>query len=245
MPTLTIARRELSALFFSPIAYVVMGLFGGVTTLVFIQKCFNPGDPASLAGLLWPWVLILLIFVVPAISMRLVSEEFGRGTVETLMTAPLSDTQMVLGKFLGAFIFLLATLAWLLVPVIIMLFVSRPDYGPILTSLLGMLLVGSLFLAIGMFASCVTSNQIIAFILGIFMILPLVLADLMVDVVNRVSLPHGLEWVRPTVLYIGVFSQVDGFVRGVFSLANVVYFVSGICIFLFMAVKVIESRRWR
>ena len=177
--------------------------------------------------------------------MRLVSEEFGHGTIETLMTAPLSDTQMVLGKYLGGLVFLILTLAWLLVPVIAMLFVSRPDFGPIFTGLLGMLLVGSLFLAIGLFASCMTSNQIIAFILGIFMILPLVLADLMGDVVNRVSLPHWLEWIRPTVLYIGIFSQVEGLVRGVFNLASLVYFISGIAMFLFLAVKVIESRRWR
>ena len=148
--TILIARRELSALFFSPIAYIVIGLFALGTTLIFLLY-FDAGYPATLrptfSGLIW-----LMILLVPAISMRLISEEFRSGTVELLMTAPLSDTQVILGKWLGA----MAFLATMMIPVVIMWLVlelyGSPDWGPIFSGLLGMLLVGGLYLAIGVFA---------------------------------------------------------------------------------------------
>ncbi|MCH7865243.1 MAG: ABC transporter permease [Proteobacteria bacterium] len=103
---LTIAKRELSSLFFSPVAYVVLGLFGFGTALLFLAG-FGPGAPAEMRSLLWS-VLWLMIPLVPAISMRLISEEFRSGTIEPLMTLPISDTQVVLGNWLGALGFFLA-----------------------------------------------------------------------------------------------------------------------------------------
>src|SRR5687767_12940273 len=104
--TLTIARRELSSLFFSPVAYLVLGLFAFGASIIFIWN-FGPSQPATLRptfeALFW-----LMIFLVPAISMRTLADEFRSGTIETLMTAPISDAQVVIGKWLGAMGFFLA-----------------------------------------------------------------------------------------------------------------------------------------
>jgi ABC-2 type transport system permease protein len=240
--TLTIAHRELTAFFCSPIAYVVMGIFACLTTLLYVLVFLSPGEPASLAGLFSPVVFVLLILLVPAVSMRLVSEEFGRGTIETLMTAPVSDTQVVLGKYLGALGFLAALLAWLAVPIGVLCYYSHPEVGPIATGLLGLLLVGALYLAIGLFASSLTGNQVIAFILALFIIGPLVLVDILGFIIARLPVAEGL---RRAINYLSVASQLDGFNKGVFTVANLVYFASGISLFLFLTVKVVESRRWR
>jgi ABC-2 type transport system permease protein len=240
--TLTIAKRELAVFFCSPIAYVVMAIFAALTSLLYVLVFLSPGEAASMAGLFSPVVFVLLILLVPAVSMRLVSEEFGRGTIETLMTAPVSDTQVVLGKYLGALGFLAALLAWLAAPIAVLCCFARPELGPVVTGLLGLLLVGGLYLAIGLFASSVTGNQVIAFILALFLIGPLVLVDILGFIIARLPVAEGL---RRAIYYLSVYNQLDGFNKGVFTIANLVYFVSIIGLFLFLTVKVVESRRWR
>lgn len=238
MPTLTIARRELSSLFFSPIAYVVLALFSLGSALVFFTQ-YQVGAEATLrgtfAGLIW-----LLIFLAPAISMRLLSEELRSGTMETLATAPLRDAQIVLGKWLGAMGFF----AVLLLPVLalagLLELTAEPDYGPILAGLVGLLLVGGFYTAIGIFASSLTENQIIAFLLTIFIICLFTFL--------LFFLPHAAfvsnAW-RQVMLYANVNAQFDDFGKGLIDLRGVVYFLSGTALFLFAAVVSLESRRWR
>lgn len=239
---MTIARRELSVLFLSPVGYVLLGIFACITTLFFVLAFLAPNEPATMRGLFGTVVFVLLIFLAPAISMRLMSEEFGRGTIEPLMTAPISDTQVVLGKFLGALAFLAILLAWLAVPVWMLEVFSDPDYGPILSGLAGLLLVGALFLAIGLFASSLTGSQVIAFMLALFMISPLLLVAVLGFVITLVQIPDGL---REALFYLSIYRQFDAFNRGLVDLGNVVYFASGVGMFLFFAVQVIQSRRWR
>ncbi len=233
-----IAQRELSALFFSPIAYMVIGLFALGTTLIFLLY-FDAGQPATLgttfSGLIW-----LMILLVPAISMRLISEEFRSGTVELLMTAPLSDTQVIVGKWLGAVCFFAALMLPLIVLWGVLELNGSPDWGPILSGLLGLLMVGGLYLAIGTFASATTENQIIAFLITVFIICLLTIA--------LFFLPRA-EWVsyelRQAMLYMNVNARFETFNKGVLAINNVIYFVSGIVLFLFLATKTLESRRWR
>lgn len=237
--TLAIAKRELTSLFFSPIAYVVMALFALGVTMLFLLG-FQPGAQAtlrtSLQGVIW-----LMIFLVPAISMRLISEEFRSGTIETLMTCPVSDTHVILGKWLGAvgFFFVL-----LVAPMIVLIVVlecnGRPEYGPIVTGLVGLILAGSLYLAIGTFASAITQNQIIAFMLTISIICLLTL--LLFFLPNASFVGPDL---RRALLYLNVNHQFEDFAKGLVDLTNFIYFISGIALFLFMAVIVLQSRRWR
>ncbi len=236
--TIAIARRELSSLFFSPIAYVVLGLFSFGAALIFFLN-FAPGARAELRptfdGVIW-----LMIFLVPAISMRLVSEELRSGTIEPLMTAPISDAEVILGKWLGAMGFFAILLSPIVVLYVVLEFNGEPEVGPVVTGLLGLLLVGGLYLAIGTFASTTTQNQIIAFLVAIFIICMLTflmfflprwdfLAADMKDVVNYMNVNH----------------QFTDFSKGLIDSSNFIYFLSGIAVFLFLSVIMLQSRRWR
>lgn len=236
--TWTIARREISSLFFSPIAYVVLALFALGSSLIFFLQ-YGPGTPAEMrptfGGVIW-----LLIFLAPAISMRLLSEEIRSGTFETLLTSPVSDVQVVLGKWLGAMGFFLILLMPLVVQVIVLEATASPDYGPILTGLLGLLLVGGFYLAIGAFASATTQNQIIAFLLTVFIICVFTFMMFFLPQASFVS--GGLQ---QALYYLNVNTQFNDFNKGLIDIRNFAYFVSGIALFLFLAVKVVESHRWR
>jgi len=236
--TLTISKRELTSLFFSPIAYVLLGLFALGTTMLFFAS-FGPGRPATLRhtlnGVVW-----LMIFLVPAISMRLISEEFRSGTIEPLLTAPVSDTQVILGKWLGAMGFYVALLSPLLVLVLVLEMTGSPDFGPILTGLVGLVLVGGLYLAIGTFASAATQDQIISFVLTFSIICVLTIVMYFLPQASFVS----ASW-RQAMFYLNVNMQFEDFNKGLIDTSNFVYFASSTALFLFLAVKVLETRRWR
>ncbi len=238
--TIAIARRELTSLFFSPIAYVVLALFGFVATLIFMSV-FWPGNPAELRTS-FMWVVWLMVFLVPAISMRLVSEELRSGTIETLMTAPINDTQVIVGKWLGAMGFLVVLLSPLLLHLIVLVCFSKPDYGPILTGFLGLLLVGGLYLAIGAFASTATQNQIIAFLVTVFITGTL---TIVMHFLGGARFVTAVPAINTTVFYLNVNEQYAQFAKGVLDTKCIVYFLSGIALFLFFAVKLLESKRWR
>lgn len=236
--TFTIAKRELQSLFFSPIAYVVLGGFAIGSSVFFLQG-FQPGRPATMRGTL-DMVVWLLVFLAPAISMRLISEELRSGTYERLMTSPVNDIQVVLGKWLGALGFFCILLSPLLVHILVLEWFAEPELGPILTGLLGLVLVGALYLAIGVFASAWTQNQIIAFLLTVFIIaVPTFAAFFLAE---QSVLDPGT---RHLVVYISVNAQYQDFAKGLIDIRNFVYFLSGTALFLFLAVKLVESRRWR
>lgn len=236
--TFVVAKRELTSLFYSPIAYVVLGIFGFGATLLFLLQ-FQPGQAATMRWLfdMVTWFLILLV---PAISMRLVSEEYRTNTIEMLMTSPASDTELIVGKWIGALGFFAALLTPLLVLLAVLCTFSRPDFGPIITGFAGLMLVGGFYLAIGIFASSLTQNQIIAFLISIFIILFFTLA------VYQVAQWSYLETAqRQAILYLSVNEHAAAFSQGRVFSSDLVYFASFIAFFLFLAVKSLESRRWR
>ena len=237
--TLTIAKRELSALFFSPIAYLVLGVFAFLAAMLLIMINFASGYPAEIRDQLI-WIVRLLMFVAPAISMRLVSEELKEGTVELLMTAPISDAQVIVGKWLGAICFFVV----LMVPIFIHVFVleikADPEYGPIFTGLLGLLLVGGLYMAIGVFISATTDSQLIAYLITALITGFLTIGMYLLSIQDR--LPDAL---KDALYYINVDQQFSGFAKGLIDIRNLLFFVSGIVLFLFLGIKVLESRRWR
>ncbi len=233
-----IMQREILSLFCSPIAYIVIAgflLINGV--LVLWTGSFAPGKPASLREVyFWmPWVLTV---IVPAISMRMLSEEYRGGTIETLMTAPLSDVQMVVGKYFAALLFYVVMLGSTLIYLILMELYGNPDWGAALASYLGLLLIGVGFTAFAVFASSLTSNQVVAWILGW---VPLLLfACVAYFVVGRVE-----GWLRVLFQQINVIGRFDDFSRGLVKLDGVVFFLAMAVLFVFLTVKVVESRRWR
>lgn len=235
---LAISQRELLSLFCSPIGYIVIAGFWLVTgVIVWATGAFAPGRPATLRDV-FMWTPFVLTIIIPAISMRMLSEEYRSGTIEALMTAPLSDVQMVLGKYLASLVFYVIMIAGTLVYLILMEIFGNPDWGASLAAYLGLLLLGLSFTAFGMLASSLTRNQIVAWILGA---VPLMLvAWFTFFVVNRVE-----GWLRVVLQQINVMGRFGQFARGQVSTDAVVFFLATTVLFLFLTVKVVESRRWR
>ena len=238
MPTLTIAKRELTSLFYSPIAYVVLGVFALVSTLLFLMS-FIPGQAATLRDE-FGWLVWLMAFIVPAISMRLVSEELRSGTIEPLMTSPISDTQVIIGKWIGGLGFFLVMLSPLVVHVIVLEINADPDYGPIASGAVGLLFVGGLYMAIGVFVSSMTQNQISAFLITVLITGFLTIGMHLLKRAEFLS-----DWMREAVFFLNVDEQYGSFSKGLIDLSNFTFFITGIALFLFLAVVTLQSKRWR
>lgn len=236
--TVAIMQRELLSLFCSPIGYITIAGFLLVTgVLVLATESFAPGKPAHLRGV-FQWTPFVLTIIIPAISMRLLSDEYRTGTIETLMTAPVSDLEMVFGKYLAALVFYIIMLASTLIYLVLMLIFGTPDWGASISAYIGLLLMGMAFLAFGMFTSSLTGNQIVAWIAGA---VPLMLfAWFAYYVVQRVE---GL--LRDIFVNVNVMGRFDLFNRGAIALDSIVFFIGAAAFFLFLTVKVVESRRWR
>jgi ABC-2 type transport system permease protein len=204
---------------------------------VLVTDSFGPGKPATLRSVFdfTPYVLTIII---PAISMRTISEEYRSGTIETLTTAPVSDAQFVIGKYLAAFIFYAIMLAGTLVYLVLMMIFGNPDVGASLSAYLGLLLLGAAFTAFGVFTSSLTRNQIVAWMLGM---VPLMLFVWFAAFIVRVA-QGGL---REIFQQINILRHLDQFNRGLVTTESVTFFLAVAALFLFLTVKVVESRRWR
>ncbi len=236
--TLTMMQRELGAYFLSPIAYVVTAVFVFTSGLVFGLGVFQPGGEASLRELFDVWMLLILVFVLPMLTMRLFSEELRSGTIETLMTAPITETQVVLGKFLGAFAFFLVLLGTLILYPILLASYGPVDFRLLLCNLLGLLLLGGLYLSVGLFFSVCTRHQIIAVLVSFVLLALLTFA--------AQGLAPYVAWAWPRVLLqqLSIRAHFHEFVRGMLDLNHVVFFLSTTAAFLFFTVKMLEKRRW-
>jgi ABC-2 type transport system permease protein len=180
-----------------------------------------------------------MLFAAPAITMRLLSEEQKSGTMELLMTLPLKDGEVVLGKFAASFVFyIVVTILTFMYPVALLRF-GNPDIGPILTAYLGVILWGAALLAIGVLASALTENQIVAFMVAFGIILALFLTGLLASFFTA---SPQLETVFNEV---SLNSHLNNFMTGLVTAADVLYYVLITAVALFAAARVLESRRWR
>ncbi|HSV15956.1 MAG TPA: ABC transporter permease subunit [Tepidisphaeraceae bacterium] len=235
--TTTIARRELSSFFFSPIAYVAMGLFLLAAGFSFWDD-FQPGQPAVMRSI-FERMVWLLVVVVPVLCMGLLSQEWATGTIETLMTAPIGETEVVLGKFLGSLAFYLVLLVPTLLYVVLLRLYSVPDYGPIFAGYLGLFLVGALFIAIALFCSSLTRSQVVAAVSsGAILLLTTI-------VPWYASSRATLSGFWRTAADQGVFTRYADFSKGIIDTGNLIFFIVATAVFLFLTVKVLESRRWK
>ncbi len=236
---ITIATKEFRSYFNSTIAYIFLVVFLVLTSLLFfeLQKFFVIGQ-ATLRDF-FGLVPILLLFFVPAISMRMWAEERKLGTLETLMTMPVRDWEVVLGKFGAAFSFFLVTLALTFPLPIIVDALGDPDAGALFCGYLGLAFLGGTYLAIGLWMSSLTENQIVAFIGSFVLCLVLFIAG--VDLILT-SLP---KWMVPFMKGLSVSGRFNSIERGVVDSRDIIYYVSMIGFFLFLNVRSVQSQRGR
>ncbi len=234
-----LGQRELGAYFLSPIAYVVTAIFLVMTGLAFALGNFVSGGEASLRPLLDGWMVVFLVFLLPMFTMRLMSDELRTGTIETLMTAPVTDTQVILGKFLGAFTFYLVLLATMLVyPFILSIYAHDLDWKLIFCNYLGLILLGALYISAGLFFSSCSKHQVIAVLLTVA-VLPLM-------TLAAEKLAQNIDGIPRAVLqHLSIYSHYRDFVRGRLELNHVVFFLTSTFFFLFLTVKRLEMRRWQ
>src|SRR5262245_50604139 len=255
---LAIIERELRAYFTSPVAYVVLTIFAFLSGLFFYTILsqitqyammqamqgaqFGRGPtPIDVPGIVSRQFLqtmsVILLFMIPMITMALFSEEKKRGTIELLLTAPITDLQVVLGKFLAAVSFFLILLLTTWIPTAILYIYGSPATGPILSAYLGLFLYGVALLAVGLFISTLTENQIVSAVLSFGTIMVLWLVDV---VAQRAEAPT-----KDVLTYLSVLSHLDDFMKGVLSTSHVIFYLSMMVFALFLTYRSIVSRRWR
>ena len=230
-----IARRDLLAYFISPIAYMVSAVFlliaGYLFSLILIQS-----QQATMEGLFFN-IMVVLIFVVPLLTMRLLADEQKTGTIEILLTAPVRDWEVVLGKYLAAMgMFGVMLACTLYFPFILWRVGGTPDWGPILTGYLGLILLTSAMMAIGTLTSAVTENQIVAAVLGFGILLLLWLIDAAGNIATGSA---------SVLTYLSLPTHYNDFARGAINLEDVVYYLSVTIAALFIATRMLETRRYR
>jgi len=232
---LTLFRREINASFFSPMGYIAATFFLFISGIYFYNILVLSREVTLRYTL--ESVSFFLMSVTPLVTMRLFAEEKKSGTMEVLMTVPVSDLQVVLGKFLGAMGFLIAMLAPTGVYVLALSLVGDPDYGAIISAYVGMLLMGGLFASIGLFVSSLTSNQIVAAIVTFISLISLWIAGYL-SLQTRWPLSAFLD-------YMGAAGHLDSFLKGVIDTRDVIYYLSLTVYFLFLSVRSLETRKWR
>lgn len=232
-----LTQRELQATFFSPIAYVVAAVFLVATGYIFMENTLKPGEEASirplLQGMAW-----MLVFTVPLLTMRSIADEYASGTIEALMTAPVTDVEVVLGKFFGVWMFFVALVATTLVHTFLLFRFASGDFSVVMFGYFGILLLGAFYCAVGLFASALSRHQLVAALIGVGIL------SLFTLVVDSLAAYRTGAW-RVVLGYVNILYQFEDFAKGIFDSKSVIFFLSGTVFFLFLTVKVLESRRWR
>ena len=233
----TITSRELNSYFVSPIAYVVSAAFLLITGVLFSLIVTSTMD-ASLSGAFGN-ITFILILVAPVLTMKLLAEEVRMGTLELLLTSPVEDWQVVVGKYLGSLIlFAVMLLAPTLLYVVFLVAFGQPDFGPLISGYLGVLLLGGAFLAVGVLASSLTQNQVVAGFLGIVFLLMMWISDSISRIVGGGAVGDALT-------YLSITQHYNDFLSGVIATPNIIYPLSVIVVSLFIATQVLQTRRWR
>jgi ABC-2 type transport system permease protein len=234
-PALVISRREIRTYFNSPVAYIVVTVFTIITGYLFFTQLFleKQADMRGFFGIM----PLLYTFLIPAITMRLLADEKGSGTLELLITMPVRDWEVVVGKFLAAMALLAAALGLTLVFVATVRVLGPLDRGPTIGGYIGLLLMGGSYVAIGVMCSSFTRNSIVAFIVAFAISFALFLFARLTQFV-----PQSLQ---PVISFLSTEGHFENISRGVVDSRDVVYYLSLIGICLLVATTSLESRKWR
>jgi len=228
-------RKELAVYFSSPVAYIVAAvflLFSGY----FFSVVLSYTREASLR-LLFQNVAIIMLLVAPMLTMRLFAEEKKMGTFELLVTAPLRISELVAGKFLGAIILFLAIMGITLEYALVLAIFGEPDWGPMLAGYFGFTLMGTAFLAIGMFASSLTDNQIVAVVTSFAILLFMWIIGWASDLIPSVPIAMFIR-------SISIIDRFESFSKGIIDTGDLFYYLSVIGAFIFLTIRSLDWRRW-
>jgi ABC-2 type transport system permease protein len=250
---LAIAQKELRSYFSTPIAYIVIGFFALLfgyffyaMLIIFNQQSqqlggFGGGGNVDInAQLIRPLFLnasVILLFVLPLITMRTYSEEKRSGTIELLLTSPVTDVEIIVGKFLGAMTLYAAMLGITLIHMVLLFAWGNPEPKVVLTGYVGLLLMGGCFISIGLLISSFTRNQIVA-VMATFAVF------LLLWVINWAG-PLTGPTTQAVLDYLSITSHLDDFTRGIIDTKHVVYYVSFILFGLFLTARSVDTERWR
>jgi ABC-2 type transport system permease protein len=233
--TLAIAERELRSFFVSTVAWIIAATFMAMSGFLFSVILLNSNE-ASLRFLISN-LSVVFLFIAPFLTMRLLAEENRLGTVELLLTNPVRDIEVVLGKFLGVMAFIVVMLALTLYFPLLLYIFGTPDPGPMITGYLGVLLQAAAFVAIGLAISSTTENQIVAAFLAFGINLILWLSE-------SISAFLGKPW-SDVAKYLSITSHIQDFSRGVIDSSHVIFFLSVVAAALFLTYLSLQTRRWR
>jgi len=245
----TIAKREYDNYFSSPLAYVIAAgllfLLGGIFLIILgssaQQAVFGGGSPVDV-GFINQWFYYLLIWTTPALTMRLISDELRTGTLELLLTAPVRDYELVIGKWLGSFMYILSVIGVSFIFAIVANYLADPgiDQIKMMSSYLGLILIAGALLALGTGISALFSNQIAAFFVTLALFILLwILIGIPAQLISNQGLAEVFRYLQISTHYDSTFNS------GVLYLSDVVYYLSMIAIGLYMGTVAVESRRWR
>jgi ABC-2 type transport system permease protein len=231
----TVARREIKAYFNSPVAYIVVTVFMLFAGYLFFSSLFLEKQ-AELRGY-FNIAPLLFSFLIPAITMRLIAEEKGSGTLELLITMPVRDWEVIFGKFLAGMTMLFAIVGMTFLYAITLMILGPVDKGPALAGYLGLMLMGGAYVAIGVMASSFTRNQIVAFILAFAFSFALFLFGRITQIAP--------VWLQPILAFLSIDSHFESLARGIIDSRDVLYYVSVMVISLVIATASLESRKWK
>jgi ABC-2 type transport system permease protein len=249
---LAIAGKELRSYFASPIAYVIIGLFALLFSrffyaylMVFVQRSSGMmgmgGGANNINQEMIRYVLmnsaVIILFVMPMITMRTYSEEKRSGTIELLLTSPLTDLEIIVGKFLGAMGLYCAMLAVTVAYMGILFYFGNPEWRPVVAGYLGLILMGGCFISLGLLISSFTKNQIVAGVITFAVFL-------MLWIINWSADQSG-PTMRAVLNHLSIIDHFDDFARGILDTKHVVYYLSFITFGLFLTAKSVDSERWR
>jgi ABC-2 type transport system permease protein len=249
---LAIAGKELRSYFASPMGYIIVGLFVvlfGIFFYVFLalfaeqsqRMAMGGGGNANVNEQLIRGVFhnaaIVVLFLLPMVTMRTYAEEKRSGTIELLLTSPITDLQIILGKFLGAMGLFAAMLAVSAIDIAILFRLGNPELKPVLTGYLGLLLMGGCFLSVGLLISSMTKNQIVAGMMTFAVFLVLWIVNWFGDSMG----PRGKEILD----YLSITEHLDDFTKGIIDTKHLVYYLSFMTFGLFLTAKSVDSERWR
>ncbi len=230
-----ILKRELGAYFSSATAYVVMAVYFFFSGLFFNFYCISANS--SSLSYVYGNMFYIILFLIPIITMKTFAEEKKQKSDQALLTAPTSLTEIVLGKFLGAFCLYAICCCIFLVYAVVISFFASPEWSVILCTFIGILLLGGSLIAINVFISVMTESMVVAAVIGMGVGLVISMTNYLISLIQ-------VDWIANILNKINFLSYYENFTYGILSIVDVVFFLSVTALFLFFTVRVLEKRRW-